>query len=472
MLFPSVEFLVFLPAVYLLCWMAPRRRLKHMVLLAASYVFYAAWDWRFLGLILFSTVVDYLVGGRLYLETAEGRRRRLLWISLAANLGLLGYFKYANFFLDSALRLIHACGLTQVSPTTLEIILPVGISFYTFQTLSYTIDIYRGNLRPSDSFLEFALFVAFFPQLVAGPIVRASTFLPQLGRDNRVDSMRWLSGGAQFTRGYVKKVLIADRIAPYVDAVFSHPEQYQGATLWAAAFCYAVQIYCDFSGYSDMAIGVARTLGYRLPKNFDAPYLATSIQDFWRRWHISLSTWLRDYLYIPLGGSRRGFRAGNLMITMLLGGLWHGASWTFVVWGGYHGALLMIHRGWKRLAREYEWIAAWRRQPWWAAVAWAITLIAVLIGWVFFRAQTLGDAVLMVQRMFLPVLTLEPWVNKVGVAAGLGLLAWQYAQRLPAFRAGLRSIPVTVTGATIAMGIAVALVLAPEGATPFIYFQF
>jgi len=307
---------------------------------------------------------------------------------------------------------------------------------------------------------------------VAGPIVRASTFLPQLGRDNRVDSMRWLSGGAQFTRGYVKKVLIADRIAPYVDAVFSHPEQYQGATLWAAAFCYAVQIYCDFSGYSDMAIGVARTLGYRLPKNFDAPYLATSIQDFWRRWHISLSTWLRDYLYIPLGGSRRGFRAGNLMITMLLGGLWHGASWTFVVWGGYHGALLMIHRGWKRLAREYEWIAAWRRQPWWAAVAWAITLIAVLIGWVFFRAQTLGDAVLMVQRMFLPVLTLEPWVNKVGVAAGLGLLAWQYAQRLPAFRAGLRSIPVTVTGATIAMGIAVALVLAPEGATPFIYFQF
>lgn len=415
MLFSQIEYFVFAGVVLAFLLIVRNHRAQKIFLLAASYYFYAYWDWRFLGLILTSTLIDYVVGRALKRTDKSNlkRRRALLIASLVTNLGLLGFFKYYNFFVESLAAILEPLGF---GVSTLHIILPVGISFYTFQTLSYTIDVYRGRLEACDDFFDFALFVSFFPQLVAGPIVRAADFLPQLLTPRTISWPRAYDGFRQFTYGLLKKVFIADRIAPFVDVVFANPGQFDCATTWLAVLAYAAQIYCDFSGYSDMAIGMARIMGYDFMENFNHPYVATRLDDFWRRWHISLSSWLRDYLYIPLGGSRRG-RARtyiNLMLTMVLGGLWHGAAWTFVFWGTLHGAVLALTKalsgGTKPETPPRTWLSG--------LLGWAFTFFVTNIAWVFFRSQGFDDAMLTLRQMLLPQAGIQ-WISPfaVGVLA-------------------------------------------------------
>ena len=351
--FNSPQFLLFFPTVVLLyCLVYRRERWRDLLLLVASYAFYMSWNWKYSGLILLSTVIDYVVGRALARAEDPHRRKRLLLTSLTTNLGLLGLFKYFNFFADVTGDGLHLLGIdADLSIFHHHLLLPVGISFYTFQTLSYTLDIYYRQIRDEPSFVKFALFVSFFPQLVAGPIVRAADFLPQLRTAPSFTRARVQSGMALMFRGLFKKVVLADLLAGLgVDAVFAHPSLYSSWTLLLALYGYSFQIYNDFSGYSDIAIGAARILGFELPINFDRPYLSQNPREFWTRWHISLSTWLRDYLYIPLGGNRGSpMRVKfNLLMTMFLGGLWHGAALNFVFWGIWHGLLLTVIRGPRR----------------------------------------------------------------------------------------------------------------------------
>jgi alginate O-acetyltransferase complex protein AlgI len=390
-LFNSIEFLVFLPVV-LFVYCVLTHRFQNYWLIAASYVFYGFWDWRFLTLIFVSTVVDFTVGRAIAATEDERRRKRLLLSSLTANLGILGFFKYFGFFVDSAVELVDLLGFT-VHVWTLEILLPVGISFYTFQTLSYTLDIYRRRIEPSNDFSTFALFVAYFPQLVAGPIERARNLLPRLASPRQIGWPGIAVGLELIIIGYVKKVGIADTLGPMVDVTFGNPEITGGPDLLLGAYLFSLQIYCDFSGYSDIARGVSRLFGIDLMRNFNQPYLSSSVTEFWRRWHISLSTWLRDYLYIPLGGNRHGrlrtYR--NLMVTMLLGGLWHGASWTFVAWGGLHALYLAGHK--LLLARQ-----GLRYPPSENGLSIArivkivVTFHLVTLAWIFFRSETFPHA--------------------------------------------------------------------------------
>jgi alginate O-acetyltransferase complex protein AlgI len=343
MLFYTPEFLVFSLVLLAVLGIVHKSKPRKLILLIASYIFYMWWNPAFILLIIISTLIDYFIGGKMDAEQNQNQRRLLLIISMTSNLGMLFFFKYAGLFTDSLLGIMRMLG-SEPSWVSLNITLPVGISFYTFQTMSYTIDIYRKELKATRSPLDFALFVAFFPQLVAGPIVRAATFLPQLKNDVRIacdQTTLFL-----ILRGMAKKVLIADNLAIFIDPVFNSPETWPSIIIWLAAIGFAIQIYCDFSGYSDIAIGIARILGFTLPLNFNHPYSARNPSDFWNRWHISLSSWLRDYLYISLGGNRGSAFATyrNLMLTMLLGGLWHGASWNFLVWGFLHGAILVGHR--------------------------------------------------------------------------------------------------------------------------------
>ena len=342
--FNSASFLIFLPTVVLIYLLVrSRERPRDLFLLMASYYFYMSWNWKYAGLIAFSTIVDYFVGLRLDREERPGVRRLLLVVSLTANLGLLGIFKYYNFFMDVTDRTLSLIGF-EFSAHHLNVLLPVGISFYTFQTMSYTIDLYRRKIPHEGDFIKFALFVSFFPQLVAGPIVRASEFLPQLHRVPMITRPAFNSGMTLVFQGLFKKIVLADLLAALaVDDVFANPAAFSSWDLYMALVGYAFQVYNDFSGYSDIAIGAARMLGFELPVNFNRPYVARDIRELWTRWHISLSTWLRDYLYFPLGGSRRGEVRTyfNLLVTFLLGGLWHGAAANYVLWGLYSGVLLM-----------------------------------------------------------------------------------------------------------------------------------
>ena len=394
MLFNSIDFLLFLVAVFGMYLVLPHR-LQNAMLLVASYAFYAFWDYRFLSLILLSTFVDYTCALGMGRATSDRKRRALLTISIVVNLGLLGFFKYFGFFVENLVALADNFGVT-LDPGTLSIVLPVGISFYTFQTMSYTIDVYRGRTKPTRNLLDFALYVAFFPQLVAGPIERSHHLLPQIAEPRRVTWRGVGSGVRLIAWGLYKKVVIADNLARLVDPAFAEQGIFYEPSaigIWLALYAFAFQIYCDFSGYSDIARGVARMLGIDLMLNFRIPYIATGPRDFWRRWHISLSTWLRDYLYIPLGGDRkgRGRTLGNLLLTMLLGGLWHGAAWTFVIWGAIHGVWLVIHR---LVAASIDAAAPT------AGAARAVFRVACRVGtfhlvcvtWLFFRADDLGQA--------------------------------------------------------------------------------
>lgn len=364
---------------WLVYWALRRRdQLRIVALTLASWGFYAAWDWRFLALLLISTLVDYVCARRITAKREHGRR--WLAVSVVVNLGVLATFKYLDFFASSTAAALQALGL-QADWVSLNLVLPVGISFYTFQTLGYAIDVHRGRIEACREFWPFAAYVAFFPQLVAGPIERASTLLPQL---RRTPEFRWsdqLDGARLFVIGLWKKLVIADNLGAYVDWVFAMPaDQVAAHHVVLGVLAFAGQIWADFSGYTDMALGIARTLGVRLSENFDAPYLARGPRDFWRRWHITLSTWLRDYVYIPLGGDRRGpVRTQiNLLLTMLLGGLWHGAAWTFVIWGAFHGLWLAIDRALTRVLGKAA-DGAWRIAP---------TFVLVCVGWLLFRAPS------------------------------------------------------------------------------------
>ncbi|QDV68813.1 Peptidoglycan O-acetyltransferase [Rosistilla carotiformis] len=402
MLFNSYAFLVFLPCFLALYW-SLRGNARIVLCLAGSYLFYGWWDYRFLGLLVLSTGIDYAVGcGLGRREASASLRRLLLGISLVSNLGILATFKYFNFFVDSFQQMVAPLGWSLDWPT-LNLILPAGISFYTFQTLSYSIDVYRKQIPPQRDLLRFATFVCFFPQLVAGPIVRAREFFPQLETDRRFSWQQFESGFGRILQGFFKKLVIADSIGVVADPLFHDPGGYSSLNTAVVVVLYAFQVYGDFSGYSDIAIGTARMLGIELPENFRTPYLATSPANFWHRWHISLSTWLRDYVYIPLGGSRNGdwktYR--NLAITMLLGGLWHGASWNFVIWGAIHATILIAHRIWiswwgpaeERLLDAALMSPDWLRRLAIDAFKSASLFAVVCVTWVFFRSGSFDQAI-------------------------------------------------------------------------------
>ena len=475
MLFNSFPFLVFLPA-FLAAYFATRGQVRLVVCLAASYLFYGWWDWRFLGLIAFSTLIDYVVGIRI-VDTDDARRKKAwLLLSVVTNLGLLAVFKYFNFFLDSVYRATGFFGFTE-HPAFLSIILPVGISFYTFQTLSYSIDVYRESIEVERNLLRFATYVAFFPQLVAGPIVRASLFLPQLRRDHPFLWSGFLLGLGQVLVGYFKKVVVADSLALYVDRVFDAPEAFTPISITVGVVFYAFQIYCDFSGYSDIAIGVARMLGYDFGVNFDTPYFSKSFSEFWTRWHISLSSWLRDYLYIPLGGNRHGtvntYR--NLMITMLLGGLWHGASWTFVFWGFLHGLYLVVQR---LVGPSYGRLVERLRVPGPVrdGVAMLVVFALTCFAWIFFRSADLPTAfhiigeVASVRGVRFGDLQLKMYVLKGGMMVGL-LVAVEALSKRISLPSLVLERPVWRTFAFASI-IWLILLFGAFGGGQFIYFQF
>ena len=466
MSFVSIVFFQFFAAVLLSQVAVRNARARHVLLLVASYVFYGWWDWRFCGLMLFLTAVAYLAG--LAMERRPGRRW-VLAVGVAVPLLVLFFFKYMNFFVDT---FCTAFGVAR--PGALRIILPVGISFYTFQSLSYTIDVYRGKLPASRDPVKFALYIAFFPQLVAGPIVKASEFLPQLDEDRGPTARRVFRGLTEMFYGMFKKAVLADQIAVFADSVFAAVGAYSSATVALAVTGYAMQIYFDFSGYSDMAAGAARCLGYDLPMNFNRPYIARNISEFWKRWHISLSSWLQQYLYIPLGGNRKGAARTylNLMITMALGGLWHGANWTFVAWGTLHGLALCVHKLWARRFPPRP--GAWRR-----AASTALTAAFVCLMWVFFRARSFEHAALIFRRLF----AFAPGANN---PSAWTLLAMAFlAARAVRFAVLARreGHPVDehppmlkygsfwgTLGLTLLAGLAVLLMY--TGDSPFIYFQF
>lgn len=460
MQFNQVEFLIFLVVILLSVWCCQSRRSRNGLLLAASYYFYAYWDYRFCGLLVLSTAVDFFVAKQIHRATMIESKKRWLFVSLGVNLGVLGFFKYFNFFIESASLLFESVGW---NAGTLNIILPVGISFYTFQTLSYTIDVYRGKIQPTDSLLDFSLYVAFFPQLVAGPIVRASELLPQLAVVPHWSTRRCYGGAQMVLRGLVKKVLLADRLGEFVDVVFSGPDLYGGVTVWLAVIGYAGQIYYDFSGYTDIAIGVAKMLGYRFPRNFRHPYLASSIADFWHRWHITLSRWLRDYLYIPLGGSRRGQlrTSANLILTMVLGGLWHGAAWTFALWGLWHGLALTLER-WIRQRYQI------RKVAWLGHV---LTLIVVGFGWTLFRSPTLSTCADVIrQLMFVDSGIL--WLPPLAIAAIAMMLMEHLAWTTKLRRVMRLRYDRWYTPIVTSILVWSLLLYAPRGFSPFVYFQF
>jgi D-alanyl-lipoteichoic acid acyltransferase DltB (MBOAT superfamily) len=464
MLFPTLQYALFLTLILALVWSMPTLATRKLVLVAASYFFYAQWSALFSLLLAGSSLTNFAVG--LALERWPERRRALLTVGIGLNLTLLGVFKYYNFFLESLADLLLVIGWQRDLPF-LSIILPVGISFFTFHGISYIVDISRGTIRATRNPLDVLLYLAFFPQLVAGPIVRAAQFLPQLQRMPRFSDVQVGAALLLILLGLVKKVIIADALATHlVDPVFNSPITASGPDLWAAAYGYAVQIYCDFSAYSDIAMGSAALLGYRFPLNFNRPYRADSFSDFWRRWHISLSSWLRDYLYIPLGGNRGGALATtrNLMVTMLLGGLWHGAAWTFVLWGLLHGTAL----GLERWAGQ-----AWRAVP--QALRIGIVFHTVCAAWILFRSTDLTGAADYGHGLLFG-----------GFEGAEALLTWPLAA-LIALVLAAQFTPESVTtrlargldrlpwwGLGLGLGSALLLIegLGPQGVAPFIYFQF
>jgi D-alanyl-lipoteichoic acid acyltransferase DltB (MBOAT superfamily) len=440
MLFNSLTFAIFLPVVFALYWFVFNHKIswRNTFILVASYVFYGWWDWRFLSLIVFSTLADFILGILLAKELPKHYKKILLGISLMVNLGLLGFFKYYNFFIDSWISIWEEFGVA-MSASSLEIVLPVGISFYTFQTLSYTIDVYRERLEPTTNLTNFAAYVAFFPQLVAGPIERANRLLPQFNQNRNFDYRRGISGINLIIWGLFKKVVVADSCAIYADEIFGNTNNMNSASLVLGAIYFAFQIYGDFSGYSDIAIGTARLFGFSLMKNFDYPYFSRNIAEFWRRWHISLSTWFRDYLYIPLGGSRgsKPKQIRNVIIIFVVSGFWHGANWTFVVWGFLHALyyIPLLLAGRNRSFLDNINIKSYfpRFSEWWRII---VTFILVTVAWIFFRADSLSHAYQYILRMVtnlnfeISYLSIERYnIEMLGIIFILLLFEWFHRKR-------------------------------------------
>src|SRR6476659_8867147 len=460
MLFPTATFAVFFLIVLPVSWLLmPSQRVWRVWILLASYVFYAWWDWRFVFLLVASTVVNHVLALAIYRAEDVRLRKTLLTLAVGFDLAFLAYFKYAGFFVSSFDNVVGTTWLVTVA-------LPVGISFYSFMAISYVVDTYRGELVPA-SFSRFAVFQAFFPHLVAGPIVRASELLPQLAspRDpRRVQTARafWL-----IATGLFFKVLIANHLATHiVDEVFAAPNSHSSLEVLVAIYGYAVQLFADFCGYTNIAIGIALLLGFVFPQNFDSPYAAVSLQDFWRRWHMTLSRWLRDYLYIPLGGSREGnlITYRNLMLTMLLGGLWHGAAWTFVVWGGIHGLGLCVERatGWRPHTRAQQWFGR------------VLTFHVVCFAWIFFRADSFSRAGEVIRRLFTAWGQASPLVTTSVLLAILVGIGGQYVRPgaiLAVFKS-LGRLPLPAQAAAVGICLMLINTLGPEGVAPFIYFRF
>jgi len=423
MLFNSIDFAIFSPIVFILYWFLTNKnlRLQNLLIVTSSYVFYGWWDWRFLSLILFSTIVDFSVGRKLHNEENQVKRKILLWTSILVNLGFLGFFKYYNFFLDNFISAFSFFG-TEIKANSLNIILPVGISFYTFQTLSYTIDVYKRKLEPTTDIIAFSAFVSFFPQLVAGPIERATHLLPQFYTKRKFSFLNIQFGFIRILNGLFKKVVIADNFSNVVDLVYNNPESFGGIHYIVATIFFAFQIYCDFSGYSDIAIGTARIFGFKLMENFRMPYLSKSIGEFWKRWHISLSTWFRDYVYIPLGGNRvsKSKTLTNIFIVFLVSGFWHGAKWTFVVWGAIHGVILIV----ENLIRLKGNIQKSKYHRASASIKVTLVFFIVCFAWIFFRSNSMNDAAYITSRLFDFSLPLAKELR--GMTTYLGLPLWKF----------------------------------------------
>ena len=469
MLFPTVTFAIFFLIVLPLNWLTMHHpRNWRIMMLVASYLFYAWWDPWLVLLLAGSTLFNQLIAVRIFKAEAPRARKALLWVGIAGNLAFLGWFKYWNFFAGSAQDAAGTLGI-QLDPGFVAVVLPIGISFYTFMALSYIIDTWRGTYEPV-SLSRFAVFLSFFPHLVAGPIVRPAELIPQFDNPpdpREVDATR---GFALILGGLFLKVVLASTCAKLVDPVFGSPKLHSAPEVLLAIYAYAVQIFADFAGYSTIAIGVALLLGFRFPDNFNSPYRATSVQDFWRRWHMTLSRWLRDYLYIPLGGNRgsRFETERNLMLTMVIGGLWHGANWTFLFWGALHGSALIV----ERLARGRRTAAG--KPPMRKWLAWLITFNFVCFAWIFFRAETFGQALGVIERLFTGWGQGSPAISLgvlAAVATGIGI------QFLPVnfwadFQARVSRFPYYAQGAAAGFVLMVINVLGPAGVAPFIYFQF
>ncbi len=465
MLFPTLTFGLFFLAVFAIVWGVARdNEWRKILLLLASWVFYGAWDWRFVALLIASAFLNWGAAAAIARSEGEGARKLLVSLGVVANLAILGFFKYFDFFLEQIGLVLHGVGFERDLPL-LSIILPVGVSFFTFQGMSYLVDVYRRRVPPA-SLLDMTLLMSFFPHLVAGPIVRASDLIPQFARVPKLDRGMATMGLLLIVWGLFKKAVVASELSVgLVDPVFFDPSAHSSLDLIAAAYGYAVQIYCDFSAYSDMAIGLAALLGYRFPHNFNQPYRARSMQDFWRRWHISLSSWLRDYLYISLGGSRKGLarQCANLMTTMLLGGLWHGAKWTFVVWGGLHGLVQVVETLWRK--------ARLPGLP--GPLAVIVTFHLVTLGWIFFRADTFDGAL-----AYLGGIGRGDWANTMTTPLALGLILFGLGIHFtpPHLMQGIairvRRAPAWLLGPALGLVILVVDAMRYEGVAPFIYYQF
>jgi D-alanyl-lipoteichoic acid acyltransferase DltB (MBOAT superfamily) len=471
MLFPTVEYAVFFVVVLALAWPLAGRLTTHKVfLLAVSYVFYGLWSWRYVPLLMAVSLFAGAMAQAMQRTEDERIRKALLVAGAVVCLAVLAYYKYLGFFMLSAVSAWRLVGRAPVWNLPAPF-LPLGISFFVFHAISLMGDVYKRKLRGKLSMLDALLYVAFFPQLIAGPILRASKFIPQLRQKRDPAKIRVNRAFLLILSGLFKKVVISNTLATrLVEPVFAAPASFHAGDVLLAVYGYAAEIYCDFSGYTDIAIGCAMLLGYHFPRNFNAPYTAADPQEFWRRWHISLSTWLRDYLYIPLGGSRGGpwRTAANLMATMLLGGLWHGASWTFVMWGALMGVYLVGHRVWA----AWPAVQALRMQAWWLWVSRVLLFHAVCLGWVFFRSPTFGLAGTVLHQLgSRGAVTMASW--PVLAALVVGLLG-QYAPRM--WRRGLEAamarMPALANGALLAAGVCVIEMLGPTGVAPFIYFQF
>ncbi|SDB22532.1 D-alanyl-lipoteichoic acid acyltransferase DltB, MBOAT superfamily [Flavobacteriaceae bacterium MAR_2010_188] len=478
MLFNSIDFAIFLPIVFILYWFVFQKNIKwqNLLIVIASYVFYGWWDYRFLALILFSTVVDYSIGLLLTKTDNQTQRKFWLWCSIIVNIGFLGFFKYYNFFIDNFVTAFTFLG-NSIRPNTLDIILPVGISFYTFQTLSYTIDVYREKLKPTNDFVAFTAFVSFFPQLVAGPIERATHLLPQFFKKKQFDYSNAVDGLRQILWGLFKKIVIADNCAFFVNTIFNGYESYSGSALLLGAIFFAFQIYGDFSGYSDIAIGTSRLFGFDLRQNFAFPYFSRDIAEFWRRWHISLTTWFRDYIYIPLGGSRgsKFNQIRNVFIIFIISGFWHGANWTFIIWGLLNAIyfLPLLLRKKNRLhtdvVAENSVLPSLKE-----LVLMLSTFILATIGWVFFRSPSVGDAMGYLGRMFNLQLLSIPTVRPTFLIILIGifiLVEWSGRRQLHALEKLWLGYPRLVR-LSIYYVIAMIIFLYGGKSQEFIYFQF
>lgn len=500
--FATFTFFWFLTLVFIAYWAIRRRSWQNVLLLVASYAFYSWWDWRFTWLMLTSSLIDYIAARAIASARARaqlnlGNRnttrsgRPWLILSLIANLGLLGTFKYFNFFSTQFAHMLHSIGI-EASNVTLDVVLPVGISFYTFQTMSYTIDVYRGDTRPTKSVLSYFTYVAFFPQLVAGPIERASRLLPQFDAPRRFSNEQVSEGGRLLLLGLAKKMIIADNIGRWIDTVYSLPSRYSGWDLAVASTLFGMQIYCDFSGYSDIARGTGKMLGIDLMLNFRSPYLSRSPAEFWKRWHISLSTWFRDYIYIPLGGSHgsRWRTAFNVMVTFLVSGFWHGANWTFIAWGFVHGLAVIPQVVFRKSKKERP-PRVWALRFVLGLLATIATFVFVTSAWVFFRSATISEAWVILTRVYGDLVTLGdytqgsigrkfPWMDRIGIITWIAiwlLLPFEWIQRKRAHLLDIQLVGPAWISRCVRWIVYTVLIWSilytiPQGIAPFIYFQF